>query len=219
MSKKLSVRFLVVCLLTLLTISVYSQSAVAQDDASLTKASCGKPVRDYTFPEPSSDGKTRFLTYHRATVWFIDRGKGWNFEGWGRTADETPVLTSDGLAKVLPCFAKVLKPVVATPTAPDPAVSQSTEKSPADISDGVEIALWIIGGILYFVPIFIASHRNVNNQGGIVALDLLLGWTLLGWVGALIWALSAETTDQAKLREAALAQMAQGIPQEAKKEM
>jgi hypothetical protein len=44
---------------------------------------------------------------------------------------------------------------------------------------------------LYLLPAFIARHRKHPNVLSIVLLNVLLGWTLLGWVGALIWATSA----------------------------
>lgn len=54
---------------------------------------------------------------------------------------------------------------------------------------------WIIFTFLllpYFLPTIIAIMRGKNNTGGIFALNFLLGWTLIGWVGALIWALSSD---------------------------
>jgi hypothetical protein len=42
--------------------------------------------------------------------------------------------------------------------------------------------------VLYFVPMIIAYGRNRKNAAGILLLNLFLGWTLLGWVIALIWA-------------------------------
>jgi hypothetical protein len=49
------------------------------------------------------------------------------------------------------------------------------------------LASLIIGLPVYFLPTILASkHRN---QTAIFALNLLLGWTLLGWVVALVWAL------------------------------
>ena len=54
-----------------------------------------------------------------------------------------------------------------------------------------EIVVWILVLMLlvtlYFLPTIIAfgSYR----AGAIFALNLFLGWTLLGWVGALVWAL------------------------------
>lgn len=41
---------------------------------------------------------------------------------------------------------------------------------------------------LYFLPLIIAIKRKHNNALGIGLLNFFLGWTLLGWVGALIWA-------------------------------
>src|SRR5690606_9718792 len=51
----------------------------------------------------------------------------------------------------------------------------------------MEILLVIIGIVVYFIPYFIGNDRQ--NAGGIFVVNLLFGWTLVGWVGALIWAL------------------------------
>ena len=40
--------------------------------------------------------------------------------------------------------------------------------------------------VVYFIPSFIGSSKR--NAGGIFVLNLLLGWTFLGWVIALVWA-------------------------------
>ena len=50
----------------------------------------------------------------------------------------------------------------------------------------VIVAIGIVG-ILYFLPSIIAAYRNHPNVAGILILNVFLGWTLLGWVGALIW--------------------------------
>jgi sorbitol-specific phosphotransferase system component IIC len=42
--------------------------------------------------------------------------------------------------------------------------------------------------VVYFIPTFVADRRK-NHVGAIFALNLFLGWTLLGWVGALVLAL------------------------------
>ena len=44
--------------------------------------------------------------------------------------------------------------------------------------------------LLYLLPSIISSIRNTKYFGGIFILNLLLGWTVLGWIGALIWAVS-----------------------------
>ena len=41
---------------------------------------------------------------------------------------------------------------------------------------------------LYLLPGIVAHKRRHPNETAILVLNLLLGWTLLGWVGALVWA-------------------------------
>ena len=45
---------------------------------------------------------------------------------------------------------------------------------------------------LYFVPTIICGVKARKNGGAIAALNLLLGWTVIGWVVALIWAISED---------------------------
>ena len=49
--------------------------------------------------------------------------------------------------------------------------------------------------LLYILPTAIAAGREHNNRLAIFMLNVLLGWSLLGWIVALIWA----TTDNIKL--------------------
>lgn len=44
--------------------------------------------------------------------------------------------------------------------------------------------------LIYFIPGIIAANRDHPNTGAIWALNLLLGWTVLGWIGSLVWALT-----------------------------
>ena len=44
----------------------------------------------------------------------------------------------------------------------------------------------------YFLPTIIAVLRRKTSAVGVFFLNLFLGWTFIGWVGALIWALSAD---------------------------
>lgn len=55
---------------------------------------------------------------------------------------------------------------------------------------GVFLVLLIIflSALFYFIPWFIALARQHNNVVAIFFLNLFLGWTLIGWVGALVWA-------------------------------
>ena len=40
---------------------------------------------------------------------------------------------------------------------------------------------------LYFLPTIIAYKRKDKQLNAIVILNLCAGWTLIGWVGALVW--------------------------------
>ena len=42
--------------------------------------------------------------------------------------------------------------------------------------------------VIYFLPFFIACIREHKNRAAILLLNLFLGWTGLGWLGALVWA-------------------------------
>jgi len=53
------------------------------------------------------------------------------------------------------------------------------------------LALVAGGGVIYFVPTVVAGTRKHPQGGAIFALNLLLGWTFLGWVAALVWACTA----------------------------
>ena len=46
---------------------------------------------------------------------------------------------------------------------------------------------------IYLLPAFVAAGRRHRNAGAIFALNLFLGWTLLGWVLALVWGMTANT--------------------------
>lgn len=54
-------------------------------------------------------------------------------------------------------------------------------------------AVLLIGLIAgYFLPTLIAAVRNHHNANAIMLLNLLLGWTFLGWVAALVWSATAK---------------------------
>jgi len=55
---------------------------------------------------------------------------------------------------------------------------------------------WVVAALLlvpYFLPTIVAVMRGKANAGGIFVLNFLLGWTVIGWVGSLIWALSSDS--------------------------
>lgn len=46
----------------------------------------------------------------------------------------------------------------------------------------------LVFAAIYIAPLLIATYRNHNNRLQIALLDILLGWTVIGWAVALIWA-------------------------------
>jgi hypothetical protein len=56
--------------------------------------------------------------------------------------------------------------------------------------------LILLGFVVYLVPTIIAAAFQKRAIGGIFLLNLLLGWTVIGWVWAFIWALAGERNAQ-----------------------
>ena len=57
----------------------------------------------------------------------------------------------------------------------------------------MEIVLIILALFIYFLPSLVGGQKK--NAGAIFLLNLLLGWTLIGWVVALVWAASNDSND------------------------
>ncbi len=57
--------------------------------------------------------------------------------------------------------------------------------------EGTVLVMMLLAIIGFFLPMIIAISRRHHNVIAIVFLNLLLGWTILGWVGALVWSLTA----------------------------
>ncbi|WP_062390960.1 superinfection immunity protein [Pseudomonas abietaniphila] len=53
------------------------------------------------------------------------------------------------------------------------------------------LMLFFIGVVIYFLPTINAKGRKHPNAPAIFLLNLFLGWTLVGWVVALVWSASA----------------------------
>lgn len=51
--------------------------------------------------------------------------------------------------------------------------------------------------VAYFVPSIVAYVRSNRNSGAILALNIFLGWTVIGWVVALVWALKTDLAGSA----------------------
>lgn len=51
--------------------------------------------------------------------------------------------------------------------------------------------------VFYFLPAVIASKRKTKHGGTIFFINLVFGWTVLGWIAALIWAI-VEAPEEAR---------------------
>lgn len=58
------------------------------------------------------------------------------------------------------------------------------------------LTLFISSIIFYFIPSFIAVIRKKPNRMAIMALNLFLGWSIIGWVVSLVWSLSNGSANQ-----------------------
>ena len=55
-----------------------------------------------------------------------------------------------------------------------------------------------VGIAFYLLPAMIAKKRRAKHETAIFAINVLFGWTVLGWLAALLWAV-AEKTDAERL--------------------
>ena len=58
----------------------------------------------------------------------------------------------------------------------------------------ITVILLMLIAILYMIPTLIAYARDVPQRRIITVLNIVLGWTLIGWLIAFFWAMSGQTT-------------------------
>ncbi len=51
----------------------------------------------------------------------------------------------------------------------------------------------LVIGIIYVIPILMAFARDIPQKYTIAVLDLVFGWTLIGWLVLFFWAALAGT--------------------------
>ena len=62
------------------------------------------------------------------------------------------------------------------------------------IENTVTVIELILVVILYMLPTLVAYARDVPQRQKITVFNIVLGWTLIGWIIAFLWARMAETT-------------------------
>jgi hypothetical protein len=63
----------------------------------------------------------------------------------------------------------------------------------------LSVISFVLGG--YFLPFIIAMARDHRQKLAIFVLNLLLGWTVLGWIGALVWACTSDVKTKEARRD------------------
>ncbi len=50
------------------------------------------------------------------------------------------------------------------------------------------LGILVLATAIYFLPAIIAHSRRAKNTSAILVLNLLAGWTIIGWIVAMVWA-------------------------------
>ena len=62
------------------------------------------------------------------------------------------------------------------------------------------LGLFLLTIIIYFAPTLIAKSRGHHNLTAIFVLNLCLGWSFIGWVISLVWALTNTQSRRSTVR-------------------
>ena len=54
----------------------------------------------------------------------------------------------------------------------------------------VERLLLVVGAVVYFVPSVVAWRLGVKSSKSIFYVNLVFGWTIIGWIVAMMWAMA-----------------------------
>jgi hypothetical protein len=79
--------------------------------------------------------------------------------------------------------------IASTPNLFPPILATLGEPLPPFIDFMTSGLGFIIITTLYFVPTLVALNKKYLM--GIFIINLTLGWTILGWIGSLVWAVSS----------------------------
>ena len=58
------------------------------------------------------------------------------------------------------------------------------------VGGGIKVIAWVVAILTlgYMLPWAIAAQRDMSNHGAICILNALLGWSVIGWIIALVMA-------------------------------
>ena len=67
-------------------------------------------------------------------------------------------------------------------------VALGLERHNVDLLAPLSLLLFVAGLLVYLLPTELAIYRDCKSTAWIVAVNLLLGWTIFGWFAAMGWA-------------------------------
>ncbi len=70
--------------------------------------------------------------------------------------------------------------------------SAGNEMSSAIVGAILGLLALVVAAVIYFIPALIAHQNKKKNASAIFMLNLLAGWTFIGWVVAIVWAVTKD---------------------------
>lgn len=67
------------------------------------------------------------------------------------------------------------------------------------MSDTTIVLYFVILLVTYILPMIVAINRNHRNKLAISMLNILLGWSLIGWIIAMVWACTSDVAPREKV--------------------
>ena len=65
------------------------------------------------------------------------------------------------------------------------------------------LAALMLLSAMYLAPTLVAVGRRAGHSPAIVILNILLGWSVIGWLAALVWSLLAAPESETERRQSA----------------
>lgn len=88
------------------------------------------------------------------------------------------------------------RPIHSLPLAPLMLTGREILKGRPKNVHSVILGITIIGGLcLYFLPTIIAINRSANRHATIFFINLIFGWTIVGWIATVIWVVAQNARD------------------------
>ena len=66
--------------------------------------------------------------------------------------------------------------------------------NPMELGLIINIAMLVLGMVGYMLPTIVPALRRHPQLLAIFRINFLLGWTVIGWIGALVWSLIDPST-------------------------